>query len=59
MLLYPTTILFRAAYAIRNAAEDLRAGRELDREQAVDMNDFEKIVELKHWQEIEKSLQPK
>jgi 2-methylisocitrate lyase-like PEP mutase family enzyme len=58
MLLYPTTILFRAAHATRKAAEDLRAGRPLDREQAVDMDDFEKIVELKHWQEIEKSFQP-
>ena len=57
MVLYPTTILFRAAYAIRKAAEDLRAGRQIDKEHAVDMDEFEQIVELKHWQEIEKKFQ--
>ena len=58
MLLYPTTILFRATYALRKAASDLRAGKPLDKEQAVDMDEFLKIVELRHWQEIEKRLQP-
>ena len=57
MLLYPTTILFRMTYTIRKAAEDLRAGRPLDREHAVDMDEFEKIVELRHWQDIEKRFQ--
>ena len=57
MLLYPTTILFRVAHAIREAAKNLRAGRPLDTEQSVDMDEFEKIVELKHWQDIEKRFQ--
>jgi 2-methylisocitrate lyase-like PEP mutase family enzyme len=38
MVLYPTTLLFRAAYAIRKAAEDLRAGRQLDKDHATDMD---------------------
>ena len=58
MLLYPTTMLFRATYALRKAASDLRAGKPLDKEQAVDMDEFLTIVELRHWQEIEKRLQP-
>jgi 2-methylisocitrate lyase-like PEP mutase family enzyme len=57
MLLYPTTILFRATYALRKAAKDLRAGKEIDKEHAVDMDEFMKIVELRHWQEIEKRYQ--
>jgi len=57
MLLYPTTILFRAAHAIRAAAQDLRAGKPIDKDQAVDMQEFHKIVELKHWQEVEKRFQ--
>ena len=57
MLLYPTTILFRLTHAIRQAAENLRAGKPLDPEQAVNMDEFEEIVELRHWQEIEKRFQ--
>jgi 2-methylisocitrate lyase-like PEP mutase family enzyme len=58
MLLYPTTILFRATHAIRKAAEDLRAGMPVDKAQAVDMDEFQEIVELRHWQQIEKAFQP-
>jgi 2-methylisocitrate lyase-like PEP mutase family enzyme len=58
MLLYPTTILFRAARALQRAAEDLRAGKPLDPEQSVDMDEFLDIVELEHWQHIEKKFAP-
>jgi 2-methylisocitrate lyase-like PEP mutase family enzyme len=58
MLLYPTTILFRATRAIQQAAKDLRAGKPLDKNESVDMDEFEKIVELRHWQEIEKRFKP-
>jgi 2-methylisocitrate lyase-like PEP mutase family enzyme len=58
MLLYPTTLLFRAARALQQAAEDLRAGKPLDKDDAVDMKAFLKIVELDHWQEIEKKFAP-
>ena len=57
MLLYPTTILFRLTHAIREAAKDLRAGRPLKKEQSVDMDEFEEIVELQHWQGLEKRFQ--
>jgi len=58
MILYPTTILFRAARALQRAAEDLRAGKPLDRAESVDMDEFLEIVELKHWQQIEKKFAP-
>jgi 2-methylisocitrate lyase-like PEP mutase family enzyme len=57
MVLYPTTILFRATRAIERAAADLRAGKPLNREEAVDMAYFEEIVDLAHWQEIEKQYE--
>lgn len=58
MILYPTTLLFRLTYALRRAAQDLRAGKPIDKGEAVDMKEFEKIVELEHWQAIEKRFQP-
>lgn len=56
MLLYPTSILFRATRAIQRAAADLRKGRQLNRKESVDMKEFLDIVELKHWQEIERKF---
>ncbi len=56
MLLYPTTILFQVTRAIQNAARRLRDGEPLDKENSVNMEEFEKIVDLKHWQEIEKKM---
>lgn len=54
MILYPTTLLFRATRALQRGAADLRAGKPLDKSDAVDMDAFEKIVDLPHWQAIEK-----
>ncbi|HEX4794891.1 MAG TPA: hypothetical protein VH370_13915 [Humisphaera sp.] len=54
MILYPTTLLFRATKAIQQAARNLRAGRELDKDQSVDMDEFEKVVDLPYWQKVEK-----
>ena len=58
MVLYPTTILFRATRAIQDAAKDLRAGKPIDKDAAVDMDEFEHIVDLEHWQAIEKRFNP-
>lgn len=58
MILYPTTLLFRATFAIQQAAKSLRAGEPLDKDNAVDMKAFEKIVDLPHWQKIEKEFSP-
>jgi 2-methylisocitrate lyase-like PEP mutase family enzyme len=58
MILYPATILFQATRAIQRAAERLRAGKPLDKDEAVDMKSYLKVVELEHWQEIEKKYKP-
>jgi 2-methylisocitrate lyase-like PEP mutase family enzyme len=56
MVLFPTTILFRATRAIQRAAENLRAGKPLEKDNAVDMKTFQKIVDLPYWQDIEKKF---
>ena len=53
MLLYPTTILFRVVKAMQRAVEDLRKGREMPADQAVQMEEFLDIVDLKRWKSIE------
>lgn len=58
MILYPTTILFQAARSIQRAAENLRAGEPLDKNNAVNMKMFEKIVEMRYWEAIEKRYSP-
>ncbi len=54
MILYPTTLLFRLARAIELGLADLRAGRPLDPGQSIDMQQFEQMVDLPVWAEIEK-----
>lgn len=58
MILYPTTMLFRATYAIQQAAKNLRDGKPIEKNEAADMKSFLKIVDLPHWQEIEKKFSP-
>jgi 2-methylisocitrate lyase-like PEP mutase family enzyme len=58
MILYPTTLIFRATHALQQAAKALRAGEPIDPDEAVDMNTFLKIVDLDHWQKIEKKFAP-
>ncbi len=54
MILYPTTVLFRAARAIERALADLKAGRPMPEDDAVDLDEFEKIVGLPGWAQVEK-----
>jgi methylisocitrate lyase len=58
MLLYPTSVIFRATWAIARALEDLKAGRPLDPAHSVDMESFEKIVDLQYWADIETRFPP-
>src|SRR5438309_4881902 len=53
MVLYPTSVLFRQTFAIQSALADLKAGRPIRKDQAVDMNEFEKIVDIAYWKSIE------
>ncbi len=54
MVLYPTSILFRVTRAIERAVADLKAGTLLVKEESVDFREFEQIVGLEDWQELEK-----
>ena len=53
MLLYPTSILFRLAHSVIEEVENLRKGKPLDKSKSVSMKEFEEIVELNHWKQIE------
>jgi 2-methylisocitrate lyase-like PEP mutase family enzyme len=54
MILYPATVLFRAAHATRAALADLRNAKELDPAFSLDMKEFEKVVEQEKWLRIQK-----
>jgi 2-methylisocitrate lyase-like PEP mutase family enzyme len=53
MILYPTTVLFRATRAIERALADLQAGRPMPAAEAVDRVGFEDIVDKARWADIE------
>jgi 2-methylisocitrate lyase-like PEP mutase family enzyme len=54
MILYPTTVLFRATRAIQRALADLQAGKPMPEDDAVDLKAFEQVVELPAWAAVEK-----
>jgi 2-methylisocitrate lyase-like PEP mutase family enzyme len=57
MILYPTSILFRAARAMERAVADLREGRRMDMKEAMTKDEFMSLVGLEYWQEVEKTFQ--
>jgi 2-methylisocitrate lyase-like PEP mutase family enzyme len=57
MILYPTSVIFRAARAMERAIADLREGRRMAVEDAMTKDEFMKLVGLEHWQEVEKTFQ--
>jgi methylisocitrate lyase len=58
MVLYPTTLLFRMTRSIQRGLVDLKAGRPITRQNAVDMFEFEKIVDIAYWKMIEQQVLP-
>lgn len=56
MLLYPTSILFQVAQTIQHAVLNLSKGRPMPKKAAVTMEEFESIVDLPHWSELEKKF---
>src|SRR5256885_1410951 len=58
MVLYPTTLLFRMTRAIQRGLADLRAGRPITKQNAADMFEFEKIVDIAYWKMIEQQVLP-
>jgi 2-methylisocitrate lyase-like PEP mutase family enzyme len=53
MVLYPTTVLFRATKAIECGLASLKAGRPLNSSDGVDLDEFEEIVGMPGWKEVE------
>ena len=56
MILYPTSILFRMAKAIERGASDLKNGHRMLSVDGVDMKQFEEILSLKFWAQMEKKF---
>ena len=54
MILYPTSLLFRAIRAIERGLADLRQGKRMASQDGVDLQQFEEIVNLDYWAAIEK-----
>jgi 2-methylisocitrate lyase-like PEP mutase family enzyme len=59
MILYPTSILFRVARTIEHALNALKAGRPMSTEEGVDFEEFEAIVDLPAWVEIDSKFKAK
>jgi len=56
MILFPTTILFRYVQALERALTDLKAGRPMPSSEGVTLEEYEKVVRLPEWEEIEKKF---
>jgi 2-methylisocitrate lyase-like PEP mutase family enzyme len=57
MILYPTTVLFRATRAMERALVSLKAGKPMAEGEAVTLDAFEDIVGMPAWAEVEKRFQ--
>src|SRR5206468_2581354 len=58
MILYPTTVLFRAARAVERALADLLAGRPTPEGEGLEFKQYEKLVGLPEWSDVEKRFLP-
>jgi 2-methylisocitrate lyase-like PEP mutase family enzyme len=56
MILYPTSILFQITRATERAVENLRHGRNMNPNNAVNLKQFEDIVAMNYWEQIEKKF---
>jgi 2-methylisocitrate lyase-like PEP mutase family enzyme len=54
MILYPTSLLFRVIRTIERGLADLRQGKRTAKADAVDLSEFEAIVDVPYWSLIEK-----
>ncbi|MFO0930721.1 MAG: isocitrate lyase/PEP mutase family protein [Gemmataceae bacterium] len=56
MILYPTTVLFRVTRAIERALATLKAGKPMAESEAATLDEFEEIVGMPAWAEIEQQF---
>jgi 2-methylisocitrate lyase-like PEP mutase family enzyme len=53
MVLYPSTVIFQSAFAVRQALEALKANKPASPRKSFTMDEFEEILGLDHWKAIE------
>jgi 2-methylisocitrate lyase-like PEP mutase family enzyme len=53
MILYPTSILFRVCKAIERAVAGLAMHQRMSQDDALNLKQFEELVDMKHWAQIE------
>jgi 2-methylisocitrate lyase-like PEP mutase family enzyme len=54
MILYPTTLLFQIVKTMQLALDRLKHGKHVSTKEAVTLKEYEKIIGLDYWTEIEK-----
>jgi 2-methylisocitrate lyase-like PEP mutase family enzyme len=54
MILYPTTLLFQVVKTLQSALRHLKDGKQMPSKDAVDLKEYEKLIGLEHWSQIEK-----
>ncbi|MBV8809362.1 MAG: isocitrate lyase/PEP mutase family protein [Acidobacteriaceae bacterium] len=57
IILYPTTLLFRLVRSLERALRDLQAGKPTPKGEGVSLKEYEQIVGLPQWAEIENRFQ--
>ncbi len=53
MVFYPTSLIFVVTKALQGALQDIKAGRYPVQEKGVDFDEYERVVGLKEWADIE------
>lgn len=59
MILYPTTVIFQVVRTIQKALENLKEGKRINAQNAVNMKEFMKVVDLNYWAKIEEEIEGK
>jgi hypothetical protein len=59
MILYPTTVIFQVVRTIQKALDNLKHGKALPHQNAVNMDEFMSIVDLPYWAKIEEKFEGK
>jgi len=59
MILYPTTVIFQVTKTIGRALHQLKTGKPMPGNQAVNMDQFMEIVDLPYWKKIEEQFEGK
>lgn len=59
MILYPTTVIFQVVHIIQRALDNLKHGKQVSHQNAVNMDEFMQIVDLPYWAKIEETFEEK